>query len=121
MTGSARSRLHCQHRAVGSFLQRGYGVAVQRPEFHPLDCAQIGYESIGLAKVAIGTVSPFSLILNIVLSGVLEFGAFSCPSPKRKVGGRYGTDLLMQLPALLVRFRRISELVNKSLIRCLLS
>jgi hypothetical protein len=84
MTGSARSLLHCQHRAVGSFLQRGYSVAVQRPEFHPLDCAQIGYESIGLANVAIGTVSPFSLILNVVLSGVLEFGASLMPKPQEK-------------------------------------
>jgi len=29
--------------------------------------------------------------------------------PKKKVGGRYATDLLLQLSALLVRFRRISE------------
>lgn len=57
-----------------------------------------------------GTVSPFNLILNVALSGVLEFGASLMPKPLRQRWvGRYATDLLLQLPVLLVRFRRISE------------
>jgi len=56
------------------------------------------------------TVSPFNLTLKVALSGVLEFGASLMPkSRKKKAGGRYATDLLLQLPALLTRFRRISE------------
>jgi hypothetical protein len=43
------------------------------------------------------TVSPFNLTLNVALSGVLEFGASLTPkAPKKKVDGRYATDLLLQ-------------------------
>lgn len=65
---------------------------------------------MGLANGSNRNRPTFSLILNVVLSGVLEFGASLTPKPpKGKVGGRYAIDLFLQLPALPVRFRRISE------------
>jgi len=52
---------------------------MQRPEFHPLDRAQVCYEPIGLANGAMEIVSPFNLILKIAVSGVLEFAASLMP------------------------------------------